>query len=430
MYSVEFSSRPYGFRIVGDDNNKNAIVKAILNPTLVDQIHVGSWVIQVSDIVVEAWTFNEIISVLRDVHLPVLIKFRQSLLLSGTDVQLLKHSFTINLRIEVSDTGKEPSQQQLGKPFVAYNVLVMDGLLKWQIWKRYKQFESLHQQLKRIAPDLNVQLPPKQHFGRFRPGFIQLRRVQLQRYLNSIKLHPSIINSSHFRNFLIPSLKSEHHQSSSSNNNNNSNNNSMFMFNHPSEMKPVLLECRDRLQTLCENIEMKRVNSRENILSSVRYLLSLMHDMCERTRDAVDGTTLSRNFITGLPNNNAFIKCCDRIFYGKTYNNNNNHQQQMYDVNGLIGNDTITTTTTVDDNDDDDVLQWGLILLFVNDYSSIVSKLEYMNDGTLRNSKSDDIAGDLLRNTSQIIYSCILNDDQRVFHIDDDQFAVISPIDG
>ena len=53
-------------------------------------------------------------------------------------------------------------------------------------------------------PDLPARLPPKQHFGRFKPGFIQQRRVQLQKYIDDIKHHPGIVNSSEFRNFLIP----------------------------------------------------------------------------------------------------------------------------------------------------------------------------------------------------------------------------------
>ena len=149
-YELQFDTKPYGFRIVGDDHNRNAIVKAILNPILAKSLYVGSWITQINDIVVETWEFSKIISVLRDAQLPVMIKFKQCLILSGTDDQLNKHQFTPNLNIEVSDTGKEPSQQKQGKPFVAYNLLVSDTNkipLKWQLWKRYNQFETLHKQV-------------------------------------------------------------------------------------------------------------------------------------------------------------------------------------------------------------------------------------------------------------------------------------------
>lgn len=195
-YELQFDTKPYGFRIVGDDQNRNAIVKAILNPILAKSLYVGSWITQINDIVVETWEFSKIISVLRDAALPVHIKFRQCLILSGTDEQLLSHQFTPNLSIEVSDTGKEPSQQKQGKPFVAYNLLVSDSSkipLKWQLWKRYNQFETLHKQLIRIVPDLPAKLPPKQYLGRFKAGFIQQRRVQLQKYVDDIKHHPGIL---------------------------------------------------------------------------------------------------------------------------------------------------------------------------------------------------------------------------------------------
>ena len=43
-YEVEFSGRPFGFRIVGDDKDKNAIVKAVLSKELDEKVSVGSWV--------------------------------------------------------------------------------------------------------------------------------------------------------------------------------------------------------------------------------------------------------------------------------------------------------------------------------------------------------------------------------------------------
>merc|ERR1712228_203750 len=91
-YELQFDTKPYGFRIVGDDHNKNAIVKAILNPVLnAKSLRVGSWITQINDIVVETWEFSKIISVLRDANLPVTIKFKQCLILSGTDSQLISH---------------------------------------------------------------------------------------------------------------------------------------------------------------------------------------------------------------------------------------------------------------------------------------------------------------------------------------------------
>ena len=41
-FILEFKERPYGFRLVGDDCNKNAIVKSILNDKLSSKLNVGS----------------------------------------------------------------------------------------------------------------------------------------------------------------------------------------------------------------------------------------------------------------------------------------------------------------------------------------------------------------------------------------------------
>eukprot|EP01083_Nonionella_stella_P071393 191719_1 len=396
-YKLEFETKPYGFRIVGDDHNQNAIVKAILNPLLAKSLYVGSWITQINDIVVETWDFSAIISVLRDAELPVSIKFRQCLILSGTDEQLMSHEFTPNLSIEVSDTGKEPSQQKQGKPFVAYNLFISDTThktipLKWQLWKRYNQFETLHKQLVRLVPDLAARLPPKQHFGRFKPGFIQQRRVQLQRYIDEIKHHPGIVNSNEFRNFLMPTSSRACTVESSSNKKQ-----SGFTYANPSEMKPILLEIRDRLETLCDGIEMNCME-RENILSSVRYLLSIVGETCTRTKDPMDATTVSRNFTTGLPNNNAFIKQCDDIFYAK-YQNECDEE---------------------DEEEAENLLEWALLLIDIDDFSRITQELR----------DDDHLIGDnLLRAVAQTIYSCVTSKHQKVFHLDADTFAFLTPID-
>ena len=54
-------------------------------------------------------------------------------------------------------------------------------------------------------------------------------------------------------------------------------------------MKPVLLEIRDRIDTLCDSIELNNIDC-DATLSQVRNLLSLVG-----------------NFVTRLPNNNAFL---------------------------------------------------------------------------------------------------------------------------
>ena len=203
-------------------------------------------------------------------------------------------------------------------------------------------------------------------------------------------------------------------------------------------MKPVLLEVRDRLETLCDGIEMNTVG-RENILSSVRYLLSLVNDTCERTKDPMDATTVSRNFTTGLPNNNAFIKAADDVFYGKYLIENAHHNGLTYDSHHGHGHGHHGIDIDGGDNENKDdlntlslngnieseytFLEWGLLLIAADDFSKIVDEL------SLRCS-DPEIGDNILRHLSQTIYSCVTSEHQKVFHLDSDQFALLTPIDG
>ena len=116
-FILEFKERPYGFRLVGDDCNKNAIVKSILNDKLSSKLNVGSWIIQINNICVESWEFNKIINILRNEKLPIIIKFKCLLIINGIEKELYNINKFNNkyLNIIITDTGKEPSQQRSGK---------------------------------------------------------------------------------------------------------------------------------------------------------------------------------------------------------------------------------------------------------------------------------------------------------------------------
>ena len=173
-------------------------------------------------------------------------------------------------------------------------------------------------------------------------------------------------------------------------------------------MKPILLEIRDRLETLCDSIELNTTN-REDTLSSVRYLLSIVADTCDRTKDPMDATTVSRNFITGLPNNNAFIKAADEIFFGKylVSESGNNQEMSLLDGSAVIGDGNGTVT----ENNDKDImaecsyLEWGLLLIDADDFTKLVESLSVK-------CKDPELGPNLLRNMSQSIYSCITSEHQ------------------
>ena len=82
--------------------------------------------------------------------------------------------------VDVKVTGNE-----FVKDHTEYILLVSCQGKTWRVNRRYRQFDALHQHLRRDAP--RVFLPPmpiKQWFGRLNPDFINQRQRDLQRFLD------------------------------------------------------------------------------------------------------------------------------------------------------------------------------------------------------------------------------------------------------
>ena len=57
----------------------------------------------------------------------------------------------------------------------------------WQCQRRYKEFDELHQKLRRVNPDLPIpNMPPKKWFGNMVPGFVEQRQRDLQAYVDEL----------------------------------------------------------------------------------------------------------------------------------------------------------------------------------------------------------------------------------------------------
>ena len=143
----------------------------------------------------------------------------------------------------------------------------------------------------------------------------------------------------------------------------------------------------------------------------------------------MDATTVSRNFKTGLPNNNAFIKAADDVFYGK-YLIENVHNGLAFDSHGTdidgeneVKEDINASSLNGNIESEFTFLEWGLLLIDADDFTKLVDEL------SLRCS-DPDIGDNILRHLSQTIYSCVTSEHQKVFHLDSDQFALLTPIEG
>ena len=91
-----------------------------------------------------------------------------------------------------------------GKDYVVYAILASDGEAEWRVARRYRHFELLHRQLKRLAC-YRARLPPKRVFVHARDvDFVEDRRQALDAYLGDVVAHPVLAGQGALWEFLDP----------------------------------------------------------------------------------------------------------------------------------------------------------------------------------------------------------------------------------
>ena len=88
------------------------------------------------------------------------------------------------------------------KRFVVYKVVINAENKSWFIFRRYNEFHSLHEKIKKLFPDANLRLPGKRIFGNLDPEFIQQRRDGLDEFIQKLVSHPKISRLPEVRSFL------------------------------------------------------------------------------------------------------------------------------------------------------------------------------------------------------------------------------------
>jgi len=92
------------------------------------------------------------------------------------------------------------SLPQLSKPLEVYR---NESPTKFQLTKRFNQFEIFHARLSVAHPDIKFPpLPEKDFFGRFTPDTIQQRCERFNEFLTLVSEHPVLSTSPYFLDFL------------------------------------------------------------------------------------------------------------------------------------------------------------------------------------------------------------------------------------
>ncbi|ETN98171.1 hypothetical protein RFI_39343, partial [Reticulomyxa filosa] len=230
-------------------------------------------------------------------------------------------------------------------------------------------------------------------------------------------------------------------------------------------MKVGLLEVRDRLEMMIESIDHKSFSA-EQVSFGLTEIFDIVDCMCKKTPDPMDVATLSRNFITGLPNNNSFLKTCGTIFDGYKQNNKTSGRRPSKrkdstdtygypktpessssyaharsgtidsaisesalndDVFGVEGLEMMANISIKKSGDfeelnllphGDDSQEWGMLLISIDDFADISNQLGGMQ-----------VRDKLLQHVCGLIHSKVSDEKQKLFHLDLDLFALLLPID-
>ncbi|CAF1270132.1 unnamed protein product [Adineta steineri] len=87
-----------------------------------------------------------------------------------------------------------------GRKFTKYKVSVNYNGQEWDIWRRYKEFHTLNDKLRRVRSDLK--LPGRRLLGdSFEPDFVLKRQRGLNDYVQQISTNPQIVNLPEFIEF-------------------------------------------------------------------------------------------------------------------------------------------------------------------------------------------------------------------------------------
>ena len=89
--------------------------------------------------------------------------------------------------------------------FISYNFCLDDGIVKWNISKRYSDFRDLDQELaKRYPKRLQgiLRLPPKKYVNNLGPALVEYRQNALDSYLKSLLHDKALLRSHVLREFL------------------------------------------------------------------------------------------------------------------------------------------------------------------------------------------------------------------------------------
>jgi hypothetical protein len=91
--------------------------------------------------------------------------------------------------------------KERAKDFICFIIKIRLGQFSWTVYRRFTQFRSLSEQLRRTIPDAPA-CPPKRVLGAHTPEFLEQRRVELLEWVRQLARDERVCRSPEFHEFL------------------------------------------------------------------------------------------------------------------------------------------------------------------------------------------------------------------------------------
>jgi hypothetical protein len=98
-------------------------------------------------------------------------------------------------------SGYRLARDARGKDFIVFIIKIRLGGFAWTVYRRFTQFRTLGELLRRTIPDSPV-CPPKRLLGGHTPEFLEQRRMELLEWVRHLARDERVCRSPEFHEFL------------------------------------------------------------------------------------------------------------------------------------------------------------------------------------------------------------------------------------
>ncbi|CAD5119825.1 DgyrCDS8408 [Dimorphilus gyrociliatus] len=105
-------------------------------------------------------------------------------------------------RATATISGSTEKHDNSNKKYTVYTITVNFGNKRWAIYRRYNEFQTIYEKLKKLKTDVSLKLPGRKFIGNHDEKVLKARREGLNELLQKIMSHPLLSQRQEVKDFL------------------------------------------------------------------------------------------------------------------------------------------------------------------------------------------------------------------------------------